>query len=341
MASQALHQSRKGRRVGLAVLGVAGLSLAVRRAAHARAARRRRPASRSSPRCQTTAITVDATPPATRRLAPVGYKVDLGRRSRASTPPAPGKARQGRPARHRRQPRRHRHDGRRRTSPRRRDVALAVGHGLPTWRSSPSSSPADRGAEPPRRRTGGRERPGTSHDRPAATLASAGGALPTGAFWVVVAARRRLVPLADEPRRVHDPDDRVRPLDGPTYHTGDLVVARCGPAEVGDVVVYQPPDMGGVRIIHRIVGGDGRRRLGGAGRQQRLDRPVDARSGDEVLGVARVHVGGAGALSTLFLSPVVWVSLILVAAGILVLAGATRTTRAGRPTSSPEPAVVP
>ena len=42
----------------------------------------------------------------------------------------------------------------------------------------------------------------------------------------------------------------------PTYYTGDLVVARCGEPQVGDVVVYEPTDLGGARIIHRIVGGD-------------------------------------------------------------------------------------
>ena len=28
----------------------------------------------------------------------------------------------------------------------------------------------------------------------------------------------------------------------PTFHTGDLVVARCGTPAVGDIVIYQPPD---------------------------------------------------------------------------------------------------
>ena len=42
----------------------------------------------------------------------------------------------------------------------------------------------------------------------------------------------------------------------PTYYTGDLVVSRCGPVDVGDVIVYNPPNVGGARVIHRIIDGD-------------------------------------------------------------------------------------
>ncbi|GEK23334.1 S24/S26 family peptidase [Cellulomonas xylanilytica] len=104
-------------------------------------------------------------------------------------------------------------------------------------------------------------------------------------------------------------------MDG-TYRTGDLVISRCGPAEVGDVIVYQPADMGGVRIIHRVVGGSADEGWVVQGDNNAFTDPWTPR-GDEVVGVARVHVGGAGALSSLFLSPIVWVSLLLVAAGIL------------------------
>src|SRR3954470_12606918 len=43
----------------------------------------------------------------------------------------------------------------------------------------------------------------------------------------------------------------------PTYLTGDLVVSRCGEPAVGEIVVYQPHELGGARIIHRVIGGDG------------------------------------------------------------------------------------
>ena len=126
-------------------------------------------------------------------------------------------------------------------------------------------------------------------------------------------------------------------MDG-TYRTGDLVVSRCGPAEVGDVIVYQPQDMGGVRIIHRIVGGTADDGWVVQGDNNDFTDPWTPR-GDEVVGVARVHVGGAGALSSLFLSPVVWVSLILVAAGILCWPARQDDEPAAD--VEPEPAVVP
>jgi len=126
-------------------------------------------------------------------------------------------------------------------------------------------------------------------------------------------------------------------MDG-TYRTGDLVVSRCGPAEVGDVIVYQPQDMGGVRIIHRIVGGTADDGWVMQGDNNDFTDPWTPR-GDEVVGVARVHVGGAGALSMLFLSPVVWVSLILVAAGILCWPARQDDEPAAD--VEPEPAVVP
>ena len=103
----------------------------------------------------------------------------------------------------------------------------------------------------------------------------------------------------------------------PTYHTGDLVVARCGSPAVGDIVVYQPPELGGGRIIHRLVGGDGE-----AGWQAQGDNnswvdpftPTDA----DVLGISRVHVPKLGMFATVFATPYVWISLIVLALAILV-----------------------
>lgn len=107
----------------------------------------------------------------------------------------------------------------------------------------------------------------------------------------------------------------------PVYYTGDLVVARCGEPTVGDVIVYQPDDVGGARVIHRIIGGDA-----GAGWAMQGDNNgfVDpwTPAGDEVLGVAGLHLAGMGRLALLVVSPVLWVSLVILAAGLLMWPGA-------------------
>lgn len=103
----------------------------------------------------------------------------------------------------------------------------------------------------------------------------------------------------------------------PTYFTGDLVVARCGDPTVGDVIVYQPADVGGHRVIHRIIGGDA---ASGWITQGDNNAAVDpwTPSGDEVLGVAGLHLPGVGRLALLVLSPVLWVSLVVLAGGLLL-----------------------
>ncbi|WP_456846971.1 signal peptidase I [Cellulomonas sp. P5_C6] len=107
----------------------------------------------------------------------------------------------------------------------------------------------------------------------------------------------------------------------PTYYTGDLVVARCGEPAVGDVVVYQPADLGGARIIHRIVGGD----AGGwvmQGDNNSWEDPFTP-SGDEVLGVAQLHLPKVGLAAALMTSPLLWLSLLVIALAIFVWPGAT------------------
>ncbi|RMI06875.1 S24/S26 family peptidase, partial [Cellulomonas triticagri] len=103
----------------------------------------------------------------------------------------------------------------------------------------------------------------------------------------------------------------------PTYRTGDLVVSRCGVPEVGDVVVYSPPDSTNGRIIHRVAGGDA---VDGwiiqGDNNDFLDpwRPHQA----DVHGIARLHLPGVGKIASILLDPWAWASLLVLAAGLLV-----------------------
>lgn len=107
----------------------------------------------------------------------------------------------------------------------------------------------------------------------------------------------------------------------PTYYTGDLVVARCGDPVVGDVIVYQPTEVGGARVIHRIIGGDAATGWRMQGDNNGFVDPWTP-AGDEVLGVGGLHLAGVGRLALLLVSPVLWVSLVVLAAGLLVWPGA-------------------
>lgn len=103
----------------------------------------------------------------------------------------------------------------------------------------------------------------------------------------------------------------------PTYYTGDLVVARCGTPAVGDVVVYQPPELGGGRIIHRLVGGDGQTGWEVQGDNNTWIDPFTP-TDEDVLGIAGLHVPKLGMFTTVLATPYVWVSLIVIAIAILV-----------------------
>ncbi len=103
----------------------------------------------------------------------------------------------------------------------------------------------------------------------------------------------------------------------PTYYTGDLVVSRCGGYAVGDVVVYNPPNVGSARVIHRIVGGDAT--AGWVVKGDNNDytdpwQPTDSR----VFGKAVLHLPKVGLLGSVLVSPMTWISLFLIAGAILV-----------------------
>jgi len=126
----------------------------------------------------------------------------------------------------------------------------------------------------------------------------------------------------------------------PTYENGDLVVAQCGEPDVGDVIVYRPGDNAGARVIHRIVGGSdavGWEMKGDNNQAADPWRP----SGSEVLGVAGTRVRGVGRLAMLLLSPILWISLIVFAAGMLLWPSANRRSTSNDPDRVDDPSTHP
>ena len=105
----------------------------------------------------------------------------------------------------------------------------------------------------------------------------------------------------------------------PTYYTGDLVVSRCGPVEVGDVIVYNPPDVGGARVIHRIVDGDADGWVVQGDNNGFLDpwQPT----GDQILGSAVLHLPQVGKFAAILLSPLTWISLLIIALAVVIWPG--------------------
>jgi signal peptidase len=119
----------------------------------------------------------------------------------------------------------------------------------------------------------------------------------------------------------------------PTYYTGDLVVSRCGPPEVGDVVVYRPSGENGGRVIHRIVGGDATAGWRMQGDNNDFTDPWSPR-GEEVLGVARLHVPHLGTVAAVLMSPITWTS-VLVLGGALLLWPGRDEAEGGDPEGAP------
>ena len=106
----------------------------------------------------------------------------------------------------------------------------------------------------------------------------------------------------------------------PLYRTGDIVVARCGAPQVGDIVVYEPQGLDGARIIHRIIGGDGATGWVMKGDNNSAEDPFSPTDAD-VLGSARLHIPKVGILASTLTSPWIWVSLIVIALAVLVWPG--------------------
>lgn len=109
----------------------------------------------------------------------------------------------------------------------------------------------------------------------------------------------------------------------PTYYTGDLVVSRCGPVEVGDVIVYNPPDVGGARVIHRIVDGNAEDGWVVQGDNNDFLDPWNPKA-EQILGSAVLHVPYVGRFAAILLSPLTWVSLLVIALAIVVWPGRSK-----------------
>jgi len=102
----------------------------------------------------------------------------------------------------------------------------------------------------------------------------------------------------------------------PTYYTGDLVVSRCGEYQVGDVVVYNPPKVGNARVIHRIIGGTPDGWLIQGDNNSFVDPWMPGN--ERILGHAVLHLPKVGLVGSVLVSPITWVSLLLVAAALVV-----------------------
>ncbi|WP_062213354.1 signal peptidase I [Demequina oxidasica] len=103
----------------------------------------------------------------------------------------------------------------------------------------------------------------------------------------------------------------------PTYHTGDIVAARKGDPQIGDVVVYSTPELSGGKIVHRIIGGDGETGWDIQGDNNDFVDPFHP-TNDEVLGIAKLHFPAVGKIAGILSSPLVWGSMLLIAFGLVI-----------------------
>ena len=118
----------------------------------------------------------------------------------------------------------------------------------------------------------------------------------------------------------------------PTYYTGDLVVSRCGAVDVGDVIVYNPPDVGGARVIHRIIDGDASGWIVQGDNNDFIDpwNPTE----ENILGSAVLHLPQVGKFAAILLSPLTWISLMVVALAVVVWPGRNPRHLAGADSST-------
>ena len=109
----------------------------------------------------------------------------------------------------------------------------------------------------------------------------------------------------------------------PTFLSGDLVVSRCGPVQVGDVIVYVPPDVGGARVIHRIVDGTAEGWVVQGDNNDFLDpwQPTE----ENILGSSVLHLPKVGQFAAILLSPLTWIALLVIALAVVIWPGKDET----------------
>ena len=102
----------------------------------------------------------------------------------------------------------------------------------------------------------------------------------------------------------------------PTYATGDLIYAWTGTPRTGDIVVYSPgPGLG--RVVHRVVGGNATDGYVMQGDNNSWQDPYQP-TGDDVLGIVRVHIPTAGKFASILNSPLTWAAVILIGLGLIM-----------------------
>jgi signal peptidase len=119
-------------------------------------------------------------------------------------------------------------------------------------------------------------------------------------------------------------------MDG-TFATGDLVIGREGPVEVGDVIVFRPQGLDG-HVVHRVVGGDAESGWVTRGDNNDWDDPFRPTS-DDVIGVVHWRVPQMWVLVKLATSPLAIVAYALVVAGVFLWP--SRRTAAGPDDADP------
>jgi len=103
----------------------------------------------------------------------------------------------------------------------------------------------------------------------------------------------------------------------PTFHSGDLVIARSGPVEVGDIVVYRPTELGGAQIVHRLVGGDAVKGWDVKGDNNTWVDQWHPKAA-EIVGPVEVHFNGAGRFANFLIEPWFWGFMLLGAVALVV-----------------------